>query len=157
LFGEMVTTARVSAGDRRADGVGPELIASVGRHEHRAAPGHLNRHLVIEVERDRQNDFIARLRDGEDGVDERHVGARRHHDAAAARDVDAVFVAKLRREALDERRQPLAPLDIRAFAGRSTPRARRRWPPAAGRNEQPPVRAKSCQEPGGSYRRRPPQ
>ena len=65
---------------------------------------------MIEVERDRQNDFVARLRDGEDGVDERHVGARRHHDAAAARDVDAVFVAKLRREALDERRQPLAAL-----------------------------------------------
>ncbi len=69
---------------------------------HRRAAGHLNRHLMIEVERHVQDDLVARLRDGEHGVHERHVGAGGHHDAAAAPDVDAVFLAQLDRQPFDE-------------------------------------------------------
>ena len=100
----MVTIARVRSVIALLDGVEPELIAVVGRHANRAAPGHLDRHLVIEIERDGQDDLVARRRDRERDVHERHVGASRHHDPAAAPDIDVVFNGELLCDRRHERR-----------------------------------------------------
>ena len=125
LFGETVTMARVRG-----------VMARANRRPHRAdtarrsatrtgvQPGHLNRHLVVEVERHRQDDFVARLGDRQDGVHERHVAAGGHHDATAPRDVDAVVAhaasPRSRRRAPGSRSRP----DTRACRGFASALAR---------------------------------
>ena len=68
--------------DRRAHGLEIELVALVGRHRHRTAPDHRQRHLVVEVERHGQDDLVARVGHGQHGVQEGHVAARGHDHAA---------------------------------------------------------------------------
>jgi hypothetical protein len=58
---------------------------------------------VIEVERHRQDHFVARVRDRGDREHERHVAAGRHHHAAAAGEVDAVVPLQLVRNRLEQR------------------------------------------------------
>ena len=72
-------------GERLPHGLGLQLIARVGRHRHGAAARHLDRHLVVEVERRRQDHVVARLGRGEQRVDERHVRPGRDHHAPAVR------------------------------------------------------------------------
>ena len=67
--------------------------------------GHHDRHLVVEVERHRQDDFVAGIGDREDRVHERHVAAGGHHDAAVGTDRDAVLARELVLERVDELRQ----------------------------------------------------
>ena len=124
---------RARAGrDRGADRVDVQLIARIGRDEDRTAAGHLNGHLVVEIERHRQDDFVARLGDREHRVDERHVGAGRHHDAAAARDIDAVVAPELavrsRRRAPAGRKRA----DSRACSSRPTAAAAAAFTAAGG-------------------------
>ncbi len=131
--------------DRPLDRVEVELIVLVGRHADDAAAGHLDRHLVIEVERHRQDDLVARRGDRQHGVHERHVGAGGHHDPAAARDVDAVLGRQLARDRLDQRAEARRRRCIRASAAVASAVARPpRPPPAAGRSARPPGRARSC-------------
>ena len=79
------------------DRIEAELIVLVGGHTHDAAAGHLDRHLVVEIERRRKDHLVADRRDGEHRVHEGHVGARRDHDAAATADVDTMGAVELRR------------------------------------------------------------
>ena len=94
-----------SSGDRALDRVQPELIAVVGGDAHGAAARHLDRHLVIEVERDRQDDLVAGAGGRHHRVHERHVAAGGDHDAAAARQVDAVLGGELGRHPFTQRGQ----------------------------------------------------
>ena len=108
--------------DCRPDRVQSQLVAIVGGHRDRTAAGHLNRHLMVEVERRRQDDLVTGPGDGDDGMHERHVGAGGHHDAAASGDVNAVLRAQLPRQTVDQRPQAVAVLiliDDLAFKGRA--------------------------------------
>jgi hypothetical protein len=94
-------------GDRLADGGGPELVAIIGVRQDRVATRHGNGHLVVEVVGGLQNDFVAQIGDGQKRVDEGQVGAGRHHYRAPRIDAHAVLGAQLRRERLDQERDPL--------------------------------------------------
>jgi hypothetical protein len=104
----------------------------VGGDPDRGAVGHLDRHLVVEVEGDVQDDLVARRGDREHRVHERHVRAGGDHDARAARHVDPVLRAQLHGQLLDQRRQPGAVLVfVRGGIGqRAADRVERgRWRP----------------------------
>ena len=109
-------------GQRAANGVDAQLIPIVGGDGDGPAAGHLNRHLVVEVERGRQDDLVAGLGDGDRRVHERQVRARGHHQAPSDIDVDAVLGAQLVRQTLDQRRQAVSVVVVvggRAFRRRA--------------------------------------
>ena len=97
--GRVVRRHRDDRARPRRDGRGerPEIELVVGprRDRHGAAAGQHDGHVVVEVERHGQDDLVARIGDGQHGVQERHVAAGGHDHPAAARDVEAVLVAQL--------------------------------------------------------------
>ncbi len=70
-----------------------ELIIVHGRHEHRLAAEHDDRHFVIKVIWRRQNDFISRVGNRQHGVEKRHVSPGAYHNAAAGQ-IRFVFARK---------------------------------------------------------------
>ena len=70
-----------------------ELVVGIGRHQHRPGVGHGDRHLVVEVIRDRQNHLVPRIGDREHRVEEGLVAAGGDHEAVAVGGADrhAVF------------------------------------------------------------------
>jgi hypothetical protein len=127
LLGETVTMARVRSVIGGAQRVDARLIPFVGGDRDDAAARHLNRHLVVEVERDVQNDLVARLGDRRDRVHERHVRAGGHHHRRAAADFNRVLRAQLRGQPIDEPGRP-EPSWYSCVAGARARRGPRRAP-----------------------------
>ncbi len=68
-----------------------------------AAAGDVDGHLVIEIEGRENDHFVAGIGDGQDGVEEAHVGAGGDDDAAIGFDLDGVFGGELGAEGVEKR------------------------------------------------------
>ncbi len=92
--------------DRARDRIEVELIVGASSAPAPAgAPAIIDRHLVIEVVRHREDHLVAGIGDREHRVHEREVAAGGDDHAAAGPDADAVLARELVFERVDERRQ----------------------------------------------------
>ena len=64
----------------------------VGRYAHSLAVDHADRHLMIEVIRQLQNNLIARVGDGQQRIHERHIAPGRYDDTLRFTQRDTVFL-----------------------------------------------------------------
>ena len=78
----------------RTDCLRLQLEICVGGYEHRFAVQHADSHFLVKIIRQRQDDLVARIGDGEQGVEETHVcpGGDHHFPIGKA---NAVFRSQL--------------------------------------------------------------
>jgi len=76
---------------RPADGFRSQPVVLVRAHRDRTAAGHGYGHLVVEVVRSLEDDFVTQVGDGQKRVHKAEIRARRHHDGALRAGGDAVL------------------------------------------------------------------
>jgi hypothetical protein len=89
-------------GDGTLNPIGLQLVTLVRGHADRAAIRHDDRHLVVEIVRQVQNDLVAGIGHGQHRVDETHVGAGRHDHPLVGAEADAVLGGELSLDRLQQ-------------------------------------------------------
>ena len=78
-----------------AQSIRAQLVIVIGGHKDRLTPSHDNCHLVIEIVRQRQDDFVTGIGNGENGVHERHIAAGSDEQSVRGANLDSILAREL--------------------------------------------------------------